>query len=97
MLLLNFTHPLTSAHVAQIGQVLTDSETVRVLNIPTQLDPQRGFAEQVRAVVDGVGLPPDAWQTEPMLVNLPGHNLQEIRDHARTARTARHPPASTHP
>src|SRR5262249_13157074 len=39
--------------------------------VPCQFDHGRPFAEQVRALLDGVGLSADEWQTTPLLVNLP--------------------------
>lgn len=75
MLLLNFAHPLTPMHLEQLAQTLKVSETLRVLDVPTQFDPQQPFVEQVRALVDGVGLAPQQWQTTPLLVNLPSLNF----------------------
>ncbi len=72
MLLLNFSHPLTATQKAQIedltGQTIADQRD----SMP-QLDHEQSFAEQVRRLVDAVGLPPDAWQTAPIVVNPPGY------------------------
>jgi hypothetical protein len=70
MILLNFSHPLTSAQLATIEQ-LTEQSIERVLDIKTQFDHNQPFAEQARAVVDGIGLSPEQWQTLSLLVNLP--------------------------
>ena len=74
MLIFNFAHPLTPAHLEQIAQTLKVSETLRVLDIPAQFDPQQSFAVQAIALADAAGLTPEQWQTEPLLVNLPSLN-----------------------
>lgn len=70
MICLNFSHPLTSAQLAAIEQ-LTGQKIERVVDIKTQFDHNQPFAEQARAVVDGIGLSPEQWQTMSLLVNLP--------------------------
>jgi len=80
MRVLNFGHPLTPAHLAQLSAVLapisgdlpeplTEQD---VLSIQVQLDPQMPFADQVSQLVDEVELSPEGWQTTPLVVNLPG-------------------------
>jgi hypothetical protein len=44
-----------------------------VIDVPTQLDYRRPFADQVRELVDGIGLSAEEWQTTPLLVNPPGY------------------------
>lgn len=74
MILLNFSHPLTTVQRSDVastcGQALE-----RVLDVPTQLDPEQPFAPQVRQVVDSVGLHPVEWQSLPLLVQLPSLNV----------------------
>lgn len=72
MLLLNFSHPLTPAHVAQVA-ALAGQPVERVVEAPLQLDLAAPLAEQVAAAVDGVGLTPREWQTLPLVVNPPGY------------------------
>jgi hypothetical protein len=72
MLILNFSHPLTAEHVAQI-EALTGTPVERVLEISTHFDPALPFAPQVAALVREVELTPAEWQTLPLLVNPPGH------------------------
>lgn len=71
MLLINFAHPMTNEQRAQVeyltGQVVND-----VRGQMPQFDPDRPLAEQVPALVDAVGLSPNAWQTTPLIVNPPG-------------------------
>ena len=73
MILLNFGHPLTSEQCAQLD-ALIGAPIQQHVDIPTQLDPQRPFPDQVRALVDGLGLSPAEWQTEPILINPPALN-----------------------
>jgi hypothetical protein len=71
MLLINFSHPLTSAQCTCIER-LSGQAIDRIINIKTQFDPDQPFVEQAQQVVEAVGLCPDEWQTVPLLVNLPG-------------------------
>lgn len=70
MIVLNFSHPLTAAHLERI-ETLTGQRVERVVEIRTQFDPEQPFVAQVRALVDSVGFSPDEWQTVPLLVNPP--------------------------
>jgi hypothetical protein len=87
MIILNFSYPLTPAHLEQI-EALTGEAVERVLDVATQFDNSEPFAAQVRKLVDGIGLTPRDWQTIPLLINPPSHNsivvalLAEL--HART-------------
>lgn len=74
MLLLNFSHPLTLAHLARIEE-LTGAKVERVIERMPQFDHARPFVEQVRELVDGLGLSPMEWQTTPLVVNPPALNL----------------------
>lgn len=70
MLLLNFGHPLTDAHLARIREV-AGREIERVLAVPTQFDHARPCDEQVRELLATVPLTPEQWQTTPLIVNPP--------------------------
>jgi len=72
MILLNFTHPLTAEQLAQVA-ALIGQPVAEVRGEMPQFDHQLPFAEQVRALVDRVGLSPQEWQTMPLLVNPPGY------------------------
>ena len=74
MILLNFSHPLTADHLAQV-EALTGQAVERVIDLPTQFDVMQPFAPQVVALVDSVGLTPTEWQTLPLLVNPPSLNV----------------------
>jgi hypothetical protein len=70
MLLLNFGHPLTDAHLARIRE-LVGRDIERVLSVPTQFDHARPFDEQVRELLATVPLTPEQWQTTPLIINPP--------------------------
>jgi len=70
MLLINFSHPVTDAQLQEIQR--RAGQTLRaVIDVPAQVDLQRSLADQVRELIDSIGLTPDRWQTEPLLVKLP--------------------------
>jgi hypothetical protein len=69
MTLLNFSHPLTPAHLAAIEQLTGDRPEVR--EVACQFDPQQPFGPQVVNLADAAGLSPTEWQTTPLLLNLP--------------------------
>lgn len=71
MLLLNFSHPLTAAHLAQLAEILGE-QPVMYFNHMAQFSHDKGFAKQVERLVDSVKLSPTAWQTERIIVNPPG-------------------------
>ena len=66
MLILNFSHPLTDAQLAQVT-ALADEPIIQTRDILTQLDPAQPFTQQVVALVESVGLTPAEWQTLPLL------------------------------
>jgi len=74
MILLNFSHPLTADHLAQL-EALTGRTVERVVDVPVQFDVAVSFVTQVGALVDGIGLSPVEWQTLPILVNPPALNV----------------------
>jgi hypothetical protein len=73
MLLLNFSHPLTPAQVAQI-EALAEQPVARVVEVHSQIDAQQPLGSQITALVDSAGLTPAQWQSEALLVNLPSLN-----------------------
>ncbi len=74
MIILNFSHPLTPDHLAQI-EALAGESVARVVDVPAQFDHDHSFARQAEALVEGVGLTPQEWQTVPLLGNPPALNL----------------------
>jgi len=74
MTLLNFSHPLTPAHLAAIEQS-SGQKIGHVIDIKTQFDHDRSFVEQIRALVESIGFSSRDWQTTPLLINLPSLNV----------------------
>jgi hypothetical protein len=72
MLILNFTHPLTDEHIAQI-EALAGSTIDEVRVIPVQIEQAQPLAEQIRALVAAVKLTSVEWQTRSLLINPPGY------------------------
>jgi hypothetical protein len=73
MILLNFSHPLTPAQVAQI-EALAEQPVARVVEVHSQIDPQQPLGPQITALVESAGLTPAQWQNESLLVNMPSLN-----------------------
>lgn len=72
MLLLNFTHPLTAAQLEQAAAAAGQAAE-QILSTMIHFDPAQPLAPQIRAQIEELGVAPDGWQTQPILVNLPGH------------------------
>lgn len=77
MLLLNFAHPLTAEQLRKI-EALTGQAIERVLTIDSRIDPERPLFPQIVAMIDGVGLSPEEWQTRPLLINPPSLNFSAV-------------------
>ena len=77
MLLLNFAHPITDQQKAQI-ESLTGQTIARVIDIPSQIDPQQPLAPQIVAMADAAGLTAEEWQTEAILINPPALNFSAV-------------------
>jgi hypothetical protein len=77
ILLLNFSHPLTDAHLAQ-AEALTGQHVERVAEVHSQIDAQQPLSPQVVEMVDACGLSPAEWQTLPLLVNPPALNFSAV-------------------
>ncbi|HXG67497.1 MAG TPA: CRISPR-associated protein Csx15 [Blastocatellia bacterium] len=74
MIIVNFTHPLTPAHLVEVA-TLTGQPVVRVMDVKTQFDHTQPFILQIRALVESAGLSTQEWQTAPLLINLPSLNV----------------------
>ena len=74
MRILNYSHPLTADHIAQL-EARTGEPVDEVRELPTHLDLDRPFAEQATALANAADLTPEAWQTTPLLVVLPSLNF----------------------
>jgi len=74
VILLNYSHPLTPDHLAQL-EALTSAPVTEVRNIPAQLDLDVPFAEHAPALADAAGLTSEQWQTTPLLLVPPTLNF----------------------
>lgn len=72
MLILNFTHPLTEEHTAQIA-TLAGAAIDEIRTTPVQIDQAEPLEAQISAIVDAVQLTSEEWQTRPLLINPPGY------------------------
>jgi hypothetical protein len=72
MLILNFTHPLTDEHKAQI-EALASVSIDEVRTISVQIDQAQPLGPQISAIVDAAQLSSQEWQTRPLLINPPGY------------------------
>lgn len=72
MLILNFTHPLTDEHKAQI-EAFAGLPIEEVRTIAVQIDQAQPLEPQIRAMVDTVQLTSEEWQTRSLLINPPGY------------------------
>jgi len=77
MILLNFSHPLTDDHLAQV-EALTGQHIERVVEVHSQIDAQQPLSPQVVEMVDACGLSPAEWQMLPLLVNPPALNFSAV-------------------
>ncbi len=69
VLLINYSHPLTDAQLAQVAVIV--GAVPRVLALPAQADRARPVAEVARELADAAQLSPEAWQTTPLVLNPP--------------------------
>lgn len=69
MIVVNFAHPVTPEQAAGIAR-LAGREVARVVDVKTQFDHDRPFAEQAAALVAGVPLSAAEWSAG-VVVNLP--------------------------
>ena len=72
MLILNYSHPLTTEQLADLRTMLGGEPEVRQFRC--ELDTEQPFAPQITALVDEAGLSAEQWQSTPLLVLLPSLN-----------------------
>ncbi len=77
MIIVNFAHPLTEEHLAQIER-LTGRKVKRVIMVNSQIDFQKPLAPQVVAMADAAGFSPEEWQTSPILINPPALSTSAV-------------------
>jgi hypothetical protein len=67
MHILNFSHPLTDAQRADIEQAIGQSVD-GITDVPVQFHVDQPFIEQVVALIDGLNIASQHWQSETWLV-----------------------------
>ena len=72
MLILNFAHPLTSEHQAQI-EALAGMTIDEIRDIPVQIEQTEPLEPQIHSIIDTVQLTSEEWQMLPLLINPPGY------------------------
>ena len=77
MILINFSHPLTTEQRTQI-ESLTEQPIARTIERPAQFDTEQPFAPQVTALIDALNLSLTQWQTEPLLLIPPALNFGAV-------------------
>ncbi|NLS78412.1 MAG: hypothetical protein GXY76_14230 [Chloroflexi bacterium] len=76
MVVLNYSHPLTQAQVAQLATATHRSVAqVRVRDIPANLDPLRPFDQQAVELANLAGLTAQEWQGLPIVLVPPSLNF----------------------
>jgi hypothetical protein len=70
MIVVNFGHPLTREHLTEVSR-LSGENVDRVVEVATQFDNERPFADQVAELIAKAALSTTEWQTLKIVVNLP--------------------------
>ena len=70
MIVLNYSHPLTEAQLAQIEIALGSTFDVR--SIPTHVDRSQPLARVAQELADAAALNSEEWQSTPLVINPPG-------------------------
>ncbi len=71
MIIINFTHPLTTEQQIEIEKQ-TGQKVMVIHEITCHFDNEQPFAQQIVLLV-GVDLTAEAWQIEPILINPPAY------------------------
>jgi hypothetical protein len=74
MIILNFGHPLPSAQLLQL-QDQREGPEVDLREIKTHFDHERPFPDQISTLINSLNIEAHTWQTEPILINPPTHNI----------------------
>jgi hypothetical protein len=73
MIIINFAHPLNADQLRHI-EALVGQPIARVVEVPSQIDPQQPLAQQIVAMADAAGLTLNEWQSLTIMANLPSLN-----------------------
>jgi len=74
MIIVNFSHPLIPVQLERIEE-LSGQKVERVIEVNAQFDYEGSFVEQACALVSSADLSPEQWQTETLVINLPGLHI----------------------
>lgn len=74
MILINFSHPLSSVQIAQT-EALAGQPVQQIIDIPVQFDNAQPFLPQLDKLMSRLPFTPAQLQNEPFLVNLPSLNF----------------------
>lgn len=74
MILLNFSHPLSSHQLSQI-EALTGQKVESVVNLPVQFDNDQPFDAQLIELLSQLDLSAEELQIQPVMVNPPSLNF----------------------
>lgn len=77
MLILNFSHPFTETHLAQIKE-LVNGQIIEIREVKTEVEANLPLGPQVIDLVESIGLKPEDWQTQPLMVNPPALNFVAV-------------------
>lgn len=69
--IINFSHPITAAQLAQISGLTVGDNAIRVIPAPCQIDQTMPLAPQIVAMIDAIPLSAEDWQVERIIVNPP--------------------------
>lgn len=74
MILLNFSHPLTSMQKQEVaGKV--NQHIDRIINVKTRFDEQQPFRPQLGTLMSQIDLTPKEWREQMIIVILPSLNF----------------------
>lgn len=72
MIIINFSHPLTTPQEQKIEE-LTQAPIQGNIDVSVKMDNNLPFKEQIVEIVNRTGLSSFDWQTKPILVNPPAY------------------------
>ncbi len=74
MILLNFSHPLTAAMIAQV-EALAHQPVEQTIELAVQFDNEQPFLPQLQALIEQIPLDAQTWQNAAILLNPPALNF----------------------
>lgn len=74
MILLNFSHPLSPAQIADVER-LTNQPVTELIDLPVQFENDSSFIPQLAELAERIPVEPARLQSEPTVVNLPSLNF----------------------